>query len=89
MNLQSIKSRIIVAPQQAEDKTSFGLILPPSVQQKPSEAEILAVGPGTRKNPMTARVGEIVLYRPGAGEIFEWDGKKYLSLKEEAILATK
>jgi chaperonin GroES len=90
MSKQSIKplaDRVLVEPAAAETKTSSGIIIPDSAKEKPQKGTIVAVGSGTKDNPITVTVGDSVLYGKYAGTELNHDGKDYLIMKESDILA--
>jgi chaperonin GroES len=76
-----------VEPAAAETKTSSGIIIPDTAKEKPQKGNIVAVGPGTKENPVTVKVGDVVLYGKYSGTELNHDGKDYLIMKENDILA--
>ena len=74
-------------PAAAETKTSSGIIIPDTAKEKPQKGNIVAVGPGTKDNPVTVKVGDVVLYGKYSGTELNHDGKDYLIMKENDILA--
>ena len=83
----------MVKPIEQEEKTASGIILPETAKEKPQEGEVLAVGPGGRKEDgsriaMDVEVGDRVLYAKYAGTEVKMDGVKYLILRESDVLAT-
>ena len=83
----------MVKPIEQEEKTASGIILPETAKEKPQEGEVLAVGPGGRKEDgsriaMDVEVGNRVLYAKYAGTEVKMDGVKYLILRESDVLAT-
>ena len=92
MTLKPLGDRLLVKPIEQEEKTASGIILPETAKEKPQEGEVLAVGPGGRKEDgsrieMDVKVGDIVLYAKYAGTEIKMDGVKYLILRESDILA--
>ena len=82
---------VLVQRTQAAEKTSSGLFLPESAQERPDTAVVVAAGPGRldRKNQrvaLTVRVGDRVLLGPWAGEEIELDGVKHLVVRESDLL---
>ena len=76
MGLKPIGDRIIVRREAAEGKTSGGIILPDTAQNKPQKGEVLAVGPGKVKDdgtraPMQLKAGDKVLFTSWAGDEFK------------------
>ena len=92
MNLKPLGDRLLVKPIEQEEKTASGIILPETAKEKPQEGEVLAVGPGSRKEDgdrvaMDVAVGNRVLYAKYAGTEIKMDGVKYLILRESDVLA--
>ena len=92
MNLKTLGDRLLVKPIEQEEKTASGIILPETAKEKPQEGEVLAVGPGGRKEDgsriaMDVEVGNRVLYAKYAGTEVKMDGVKYLILRESDVLA--
>ncbi len=92
MNLKPLGDRLLVKPVEQEEKTASGIILPETAKEKPQEGEVLAVGPGSRKDDgsritMDVVVGNRVLYAKYAGTEIKMDGVKYLILRESDVLA--
>ncbi|MBA3726955.1 MAG: co-chaperone GroES, partial [Armatimonadetes bacterium] len=72
--------------------TASGIILPDSAQEKPQRGTVLAVGPGKildsgKTAPVDIRAGEVVLYAKYAGTEIKLDGKEYVILRQEDVLA--
>jgi chaperonin GroES len=92
MDLKPLGDRLLVKPVEQEEKTASGIILPETAKEKPQEGEVLAAGPGARKEDgerieMDVKVGDRVLYAKYAGTEIKMDGQKYLILRESDILA--
>lgn len=92
LNMKPLGDRLLVKPIEQEEKTASGIILPETAKEKPQEGEVLAIGPGSRKDDgtrieMDVQVGDRVLYAKYAGTEIKIDGKKLLILKESDILA--
>lgn len=93
MNIRPLQDRIIIEQHEAPEKTPGGIILAPTTQEKPCEGTVVAVGPGryletgtTRRKP-EVETGVSVLYQKYAGTEVEVDGKKYVILREDDVLA--
>jgi len=93
INLQPLGDRVLVKPQEMEDKKSpGGIIIPDTVsKEKPEQGTIIAVGEGKfddgKRVPMSVRVGDRVVFsRYGYDEV-KIEGEEYYILKEENILA--
>ena len=87
LSIQPLADRVLVAPAAAETTTSSGIIIPDTAKEKPQKGNIVAVGPGTKENPVTVKVGNTVLYGKYSGTELKLDGKDYLIMRESDILA--
>ena len=87
MNIKPLADRVLVEASEAETKTSSGIIIPDTAKEKPQRGKIVAVGPGTKENPITVKVGDVVLYGKYSGTELNHEGKDYLIMKENDILA--
>lgn len=93
MNLQPLADRIIVKPLEAEEVTKGGIVLPGTVQEKPQEGEVVAVGAGKvldngQVQALTVKTGDRVLYgKYGGTEISTKDGVALLIMREDDVLA--
>ena len=87
MSIKPLADRVLVEPAAAETKTSSGIIIPDSAKEKPQKGTIVAVGAGTKENPITVSVGDSVLYGKYAGTELQHEGKYYLIMKESDLLA--
>ncbi len=92
MALQPLHDRIVVEAAPKEEKTASGIILPDTAQEKPLKGEVIAVGPGKRLDsgqlaPVGVKKGETVLYGKYAGTEVTVDGKDYIILRADDVLA--
>ena len=91
MKLRPLGDRVVLKQLEAEEKTKGGIILAAQSQEKPQEAEILAVGPGATVDgktvPMQVKVGDKVIYSKYAGTSVKIDGEEVIVVKESVILA--
>ncbi|HRV91538.1 MAG TPA: co-chaperone GroES [Anaerolineae bacterium] len=92
MNLKPLGDRLIVSPIEQEEMTASGIVLPETAKEKPMQGEVLAVGPGARKDdgsraPLDVAEGDKVLYAKYAGTEVKLGDDKYLILRESDILA--
>ncbi|MDX1414132.1 MAG: co-chaperone GroES [Candidatus Promineifilaceae bacterium] len=92
INLKPLGDRLVIEPQQREQTTSSGLVLPETATEKPQQGEVIAAGPGRRDEdgnriPMDVAVGDTVLYAKYGGTEVKIDDKKLLIVKETDILA--
>jgi len=85
--IQPLADRVLIKPQAAEEKTVGGIIIPDSAKEKPLRGEVLAVGEGTKDEQMVLKAGDQVLYGKYAGTELEFDGEKYLIMRQSDVLA--
>ena len=67
INIKPLADRVLIEPAAAETKTSSGLYIPDTAKEKPQKGTVVAVGSGTKDNPITVAVGNQVLYGKYAG----------------------
>ena len=87
VNIKPLADRVLVEPLEAETKTASGIIIPDTAKEKPQKGIVVSVGSGTKKNPITVKVGETVLYGKYSGTELKFEGKDYLIMRESDILA--
>ena len=87
LNIKPLSDRVLVEPIEAETKTASGIIIPDNAKEKPQKGKVMAVGKGTKENPMTVKVGDSVLYGKYSGTELKLEGKDYLIMSEKDILA--
>lgn len=87
LQIKPLSDRVIIEPAAAETKTASGIFIPDTAKEKPQKGIVLAVGNGKKDEPMTVKVGDTVLYGKYAGSDLKLDGKDYLIMREEDILA--
>lgn len=92
MALQPLHDRLVVEAAAKEHTTASGIILPDSAQEKPQRGTVLAVGPGKRLDsgqlaPIDVNVGDVVLYGKYGGTEITVDGKDYVILRADDVLA--
>jgi chaperonin GroES len=87
LKIQPLADRVLVEPQEAETKTSSGIYIPDSAKEKPQQGKIVAVGKGKKDYDMTVKIGDIVLYGKYSGSELKLDGKEYLIMREDDVLA--
>ena len=91
MKLTPLGDRVVLKQLEAEETTKSGIILTSSAQEKPQEAEVIAVGPGGmvdgKEIKMEVKAGDKVIYSKYAGTDVELEGEKYIIVKQNDILA--
>jgi len=91
MKFRPLHDRVVVKRIDAEDKSAGGIIIPDTAKEKPSQGEIIAVGPGGRDEsgklvPLDVQVGNRVLFGKWSGTEVKIDGVEYLIMKESDIM---
>ena len=86
-----LHDRVVVKRIDAEEKTKGGIIIPDSAKEKPSQGEVIAVGPGARDEsgklvPLDVQVGDRVLFGKWSGTEVKIDGQELLIMKESDIM---
>ena len=93
MNLQPLEDRIVVRPNDSEETTASGLVIPDTAKEKPQQGEVLAVGPGKRSEqtgeiiPLDIAVGDTVVYSKYGGTEITSDNEDFLILTSRDVLA--
>ncbi len=92
MNLKPLNDRVLVKRLESEEKTAGGLYIPDTAKEKPSQAAVVAVGPGKiaddgSRVAMTVKVGDTVLFTKYAGTEVKLDGVEHLVMREDDIIA--
>ncbi len=91
LRFRPLHDRVVVKRVDAEEKTSGGIIIPDTVKEKPSQGEVVAVGPGGRDEagklvPIDLKVGDRVLFGKWSGTEVKIDGDDLLIMKESDIM---
>ncbi len=87
MTIKPLSDRVLIQPTAAEEVTLGGIIIPDSAKEKPLKGTVLAVGNGTKDEPMVLKEGDQVLYGKYAGTEIEFEGTKYLMMRQSDVLA--
>ena len=85
VNFKPLADRVLVEPAAAEEKTASGIIIPDTAKEKPQRGAIVAIGTGTKDEPLNVKVGDQVLYGKYSGTEISIDGTDYLIMKESDI----
>ena len=85
--IQPLADRVLVRPVAVEEKTIGGIIIPDSAKEKPLRGEVIAVGNGTKDEAMVLNTGDQVLYGKYAGTELEYEGEKFLIMRQSDVLA--
>ena len=87
MNIKPLADRVLILPAPREEKTVGGIIIPDTVKEKPLRGEVVAVGTGTKDEEMVVKVGDQVLFGKYAGTELEFEGTKYLIMRQSDVVA--
>ena len=91
MKLRPLQDRVLVRRVEPETKTAGGIFIPDTAQEKPTEGEVVAVGPGTRDEagklyPLDVKPGDRVLFGKWSGSEVKLDGEDLMIMKESDIM---
>ena len=86
MNIKPLADRVLVVPAPAEEKVG-GIIIPDTAKEKPQRGKVVAVGGGTKDETMVLKANDTVLYGKYAGTELEYEGEKYLIMRQSDVLA--
>lgn len=92
VRLRPLDDRVVVEPQEAEEKTAGGIVLPDTAKEKPQRGKVISVGPGKlldngKRGELSVGVGDVVIYGKYSGSEIEVAGKEVKILRETDILA--
>lgn len=92
--INPLADRVVVEPvEQLESMTPGGIVLPDTAKEKPQLAKVVAVGPGkigddNKRIPPEVKIGDLVFHAKYGGTTVKHDGREYIILREDDILAT-
>jgi chaperonin GroES len=91
MNFRPLHDRVVIRRLTAEEKTTGGIIIPDTAQEKPMQGEVIAVGPGARNEqgqlvPLDVRAGDRILFGKWSGTEVKLEGEELLIMKESDIM---
>lgn len=87
IGIRPLGARVVIKKMEALEKTEGGLILSGAAKEKPQEAEVVAVGPGTEDEKMELEVGDIVVFSKFGGNDLKYKGEEYTIISQKDILA--
>ena len=87
MNIKPLADRVLILPAPAEEKTIGGIIIPDTAKEKPLQGKVVAVSHGTKDEAMILKEGDQVLYGKYSGTEIEYEGVKYLMMRQSDVLA--
>lgn len=85
--LKPLNDRVVLKQLVAEETTKSGIVIPGQNKEKPQQAEVVAVGPGTEDIKMQVKVGDKVIYSKYSGTEVKLDNDEYIICKQDDILA--
>ena len=93
MKVQPLFDNVLIEPLEAEEKTASGIFLPDSAKEKPHMGKVIAVGKGKvgpkgEVHQMVVSLGDVVVYEEWGGNKVKIEGKEYVIVSQEKILAT-
>jgi chaperonin GroES len=91
MKFRPLHDRVVVKRIDAEEKSTGGIIIPDTAKEKPSQGEVIAIGPGGRDEagqliPLDVKVGDRILFGKWSGTEVKIDGVEYLIMKESDVM---
>ena len=86
MNIKPLADRVLILPARAEEKVG-GIIIHDTAKEKPLRGKVVAAGNGTKDEEMILKEGDTVLYGKYAGTELEYEGTKYLMMRQSDVLA--
>ena len=86
MNIKPLADRVLILPAPAEEKVG-SIIIPDTAKEKPLRGKVVAAGNGTKDEEMILKEGDTVLYGKYAGTELEYEGTKYLMMRQSDVLA--
>ncbi|MEF2643132.1 MAG: co-chaperone GroES [Paramuribaculum sp.] len=87
MNIKPLADRVLILPAPAEEVTATGIIIPDSAKEKPLKGRVIAAGNGTKDEEMLLKEGDTVIFGKYAGTEIEFEGEKYLIMRQNDVLA--
>ena len=91
MNIKPLADRVVIKSLESEEVTKGGIVLPGTAQEKPQMAEVVSVGPGGvvdgKEIKMYVKAGDRIIYSKYAGTEIKMDGKEYIIVRQNDILA--
>ncbi len=91
-SIRPLNDKVLIERAKADDKTKGGIILPEGAKEKPKQGKVIAVGDGRisdkgERIPFQLKKGDTVLFKSYSGTDVKFDGKEYILMSEEDILA--
>ena len=86
--IRLLRNRILVSADKPEQVTPGGIIIPETAQEQQNKGKVVAVGPGTKDDPMLIKIGSMVCYGEECGAELQIDGKDHLIMSDKDVLYT-
>ncbi|HZF34504.1 MAG TPA: co-chaperone GroES [Candidatus Angelobacter sp.] len=91
MKFRPLQDRVLIRSVEQDKKTAGGILIPDTAKEKPTEGEVIAVGPGARSedgkvHPLDVKVGDRVLFGKWSGTEIKVDGEELVIMKESDIM---
>ena len=86
MNIKPLADRVLIEPAPAEEKVG-GIVIPDTAKEKPLHGKVIAAGTGTKDEEMILKEGDEVIYGKYSGTELEFEGNKYLMMRQSDVLA--
>ena len=91
MKFRPLHDRVVIRRIEHEGKTTGGILIPDTAQEKPMEGEVVAVGPGARNDngkmvPLDVKAGDGILFGKWSGSEIKFDGEDLLIMKESDVM---
>ena len=87
LGIKPLGTRVVIKKDEAVETTKGGLILSGSAKEKPQQAQVVAVGPGTEDEKMQLKVGDHVIFARYGGTELKYEGNEYTIMDQKDILA--
>jgi chaperonin GroES len=91
LKIQPLEDRVVVLPADETESMRGGLYIPDTAKEKPTQGEVIAVGPGRfekgERVPVDVKVGDLVIYGKYSGTNYSFEGQEYVIIKASDVLA--
>ena len=91
LKIQPLEDRVVIVPSEEAEAMRGGLYIPDTAKEKPTQGEVIAVGPGRFEKgariPMELKVGDQVIYGKYSGTPYSYEGDEYVNIKASDVLA--
>ena len=87
IKIKPLADRVLIEPMSAETTTTGGIIIPDTAKERPQKGKVVAAGTGTKDDPVTLKVGDLVFYGKYGGTEIKIADKDYLIMRESDVFA--